>query len=164
MVTTEDRVLFLVWRVAKLFSLSPWFHFKFVYFSFIMFAVFLERRTRHIWRETRRKKRKNREEGRGKGIKNEVERFQSGRVFWTRAKGSLSLPSSVNTRPRRWKKGERNLIRREKLTTMHRPNRTCAIRNVQFLQVFVRQRELPQDLVAIWSHAYAELLQQRHPL
>lgn len=46
---------------------------------------------------------------------------------------------------------------------MHRPNRTCAIRNVQFLQVFVRQRELPQDLVAIWSHAYAELLQQRHP-
>lgn len=164
MVTTEDRVLFLVWRVAKLFSLSPWFHFKFVYFSFIMFAVFLERRTRHIWRETRRKKRKNKEEGREKGLKNEVERFQSGRVFWTRAKGSLSLPSSVNTRPRRWKKGERNLIRREKLTTMHRPNRTCAIRNVQFLQVFVRQRELPQDLVAIWSHAYAELLQQRHPL
>ena len=51
--------------------------------------------------------------------------------------------------------------RGEKLTTA---NRTCAIRNVQFLQFFVRQRELPQDLVAVRPDAYAELPQQRHPL
>ena len=104
----------------------------------------------------KRKKRKERE-------RNEIKRIHSGRVFWTRAKGSLLLALSIPGPRSAEERGERSLImeRGEKLTTA---NRTCAIRNVQFLQFFVRQRELPQDLVAIRPDAYAELLQQRHPL
>lgn len=40
---------------------------------------------------------------------------------------------------------------------------TCAISDAQLLQALVRHRELPQDIVAVRPHLYAEPPQHRHP-
>lgn len=72
---------FFTWHVAKLFSLSPLFHFPTVFFPILIMtnSVYLDIYGKNTEDESKMRKKKKK--------KKRIKRFQPGRVFWTQAKG-----------------------------------------------------------------------------